>query len=78
MDPGTKKKMNLKEDPLVKRGDASMLMGDPQKSTPLPTPSEHPDRTHTRNLADAAPGKLALAVPGHCEITHAPLPADEA
>ena len=77
MDPGTMKKMNLKEDPLVKRGDASMLMGDPQKSTPLPTPSEHPDRTHTRNLADAAPGKLALAVPGHYEITHAPLPADE-
>ena len=77
MDPGMMKKMNLKEDPLVKRGDASMLLGDPQKAKSSPPRLERPDRSHTRNLEDAAPGNLALALPGHYEITHAPAQANE-
>ena len=68
------KKMHLKEDPLVKRGDASMLMGDPQKAAPSLQPAERPDRSHTRNFEDAAPGKIALAVPGSYNITHTPPP----
>ena len=71
------KKINLKEDPLVKRGDASMLLGDPQKAKSSPPRLERPDRSHTRNLEDAAPGNLALALPGHYEITHAPAQANE-
>ena len=71
------KKMHLKEDPLVMRGDASVLMGNPQKLQPAPDKPDRPDRSRTRNQEDAGPAKTTVIAPGPMDITHTPLPADE-
>ena len=65
-------KMNANFDPLVTKGDASQLMpgvlhdDGPQDDAP-PPPADQPNRPEMpkdlRNLEDAAPDKLALAVP---------------
>jgi hypothetical protein len=77
MGPEMMKKMRLDEDPLVKHGDASMLMAEPKKKVPSPAPNAAPDREHTRNQEDAAPTQLALAVPEPYHITQTRPVADE-
>ena len=69
MPPAMREKMNMKADPLVTKGDASMLMPNPppgRDEEPRPVPAT---RSDSRNQEDAAPVKqnpdrLALAVPG--------------
>ncbi len=49
MNPEQMQKMNMRDDPLVKQGDASMMMGTPR----VMTGSTGPERGDTRNLEDA-------------------------
>ena len=56
---------------------AQQRAGEPELRPPAEVPGITPE-VLVRTTVPGAPGKLALAVPGHCEITHAPLPADEA
>lgn len=64
MAPGTMQKMNMREDPLVKQGDASMMM---KKSSPDRN-TAGPERGDTRNLEDAPLEKTAR-VPVGGDIT---------
>ena len=73
MPAGMREKMNMKTDPLVSKGDASMLMPDAVPNRKPEAPSAPLQRSGTRNQEDAAPGTpapglLALAVPDMAAI----------
>jgi Metallo-peptidase family M12 len=68
-------KVKANIDPLVTQGDASQLMPDqPGGAVPVTpvTPPATPNRSELRNLEDAAPDRLALAVPNVAAISRAP------
>lgn len=72
MDAGMREKMHLKQDPLIKGGDAGALM---DSMGTLRAPADdpiHPDRSEIKKLQDAAPEKLALAVPAPYQFTIKP------
>ncbi|MEQ1576577.1 MAG: M12 family metallo-peptidase, partial [Hyphomicrobium sp.] len=63
MDPGTMKKMNIKEDPFVHKGDASM-MPDAGEQTPVaPSAPSKRDRSGSKELEDAPLTKQAYLAP---------------
>jgi Metallo-peptidase family M12 len=63
-------KMKTNVDPLVTKGDASELM--PESGERPAVPPADPKGNDTRNLEDAAPGKLALAVANVSQATIVP------
>ncbi len=62
---------HIEKDPLVSQGDASAMKAG-QKGPSTAPPTSKPRRSDTRNLEDAAPGKLALAFPNATELAIAP------
>lgn len=76
MEEGMRDKAKGNMDPLVTKGDASMLRPDAKGETPPDVPavkSEKPGkRSDTKNLEDAAPGKLAVVVPNAAALAIMP------
>jgi hypothetical protein len=63
---------HVEKDPLVAKGDASAVKAAGQKIDSGPQTPNLPKRSDTHNLEDAAPSKLALAVPNASALTIVP------
>lgn len=73
-----RQKMNMKDDPLEKKGDAGVLAPD-GPTGPIPVaPPIRPDRSEIRDQEDAAGGTAALMTPGPEAFVHDAMPSGPA
>lgn len=72
MESGTMKKMNLKVDPFIRTGDASMMRDAAAGSGSTPPASGKPKRSSNRDLEDAPLEKISIAAAPPAFITAKP------